>query len=214
MQLATLEQSSILKLACAKVEKNGLVIKEGLEPKEWIDGVVKPLRDLIDTMHGSALWWWGDALAYGERKYGEMYTQALEQSDYNYGTLRNAKLVSERIELSRRHDNLSWSHHAEVALTIEDKNERTQWLKRAEKEGLSKSDLRKAIRISKSGRESQDPPNTDAGQFSAITAAKQLRTFFEHEDVKGWDKERCSLWMNDLQPIAAAYEIMCKVVAA
>ena len=48
-----------------------------------------------------------DWLAFGERKYGEMYKQALELLDKDYGVLRNAVYVSGKVELSRRHDNLS-----------------------------------------------------------------------------------------------------------
>jgi len=60
-------------------------------------------------------WWLGDWLNYGERQYGEMYSQAIEEVNLDYGTLRNFKYVSSRIELSRRRDKLSWFHHREVA---------------------------------------------------------------------------------------------------
>lgn len=63
----------------------------------------------------SIQWWIGDALRFGERKYGEMYSQALEETDYSYGTLRNAAYVAGQVEMSRRHDNLSFKHHQEVA---------------------------------------------------------------------------------------------------
>lgn len=66
------------------------------------------------ALHASVLWWWGDWLNYGEAAYAQKYTKALDTMDYSYGTLRNAKFVSGRLELSRRRDNLSWSHHLEV----------------------------------------------------------------------------------------------------
>jgi hypothetical protein len=43
--------------------------------------------------------------------YGEMYSQALDATDYEDGSLRNAKYVADRIEICRRRQNLSWSHH-------------------------------------------------------------------------------------------------------
>jgi hypothetical protein len=205
MEMVATEFKPIVPIGRAEVKKNGLIIEEGLTAQEWLGEVVTPLRELIGTMQTSALWWWGDALAYGERRYGEMYSQALEQSDYNYGTLRNAKFVSERIELSCRRDNLSWSHHAEVA-AIEDKADRAKWLKAAEEDGMSKSDLRKAIRMSKV--EYNDPANENAGQFEAIAAAKQLAIYFKGEDVSKWNAQRCELWLTDLKPIANAYELM------
>ena len=44
-----------------------------------------------------------------------MYSQALEATEYEEGTLRNDKFISGKFELSRRRENLSHSHHAEVA---------------------------------------------------------------------------------------------------
>jgi len=59
------------------------------------------------------MWWIGDWLAFGERKYGEMYEKALEVTEKDYGVLRNAVSVAGKIEMSRRRDNLSWGHHRE-----------------------------------------------------------------------------------------------------
>jgi hypothetical protein len=44
-----------------------------------------------------------------------MYSQALDATEMEYGTLANAKWVSGQFEFSRRRENLSWSHHLEVA---------------------------------------------------------------------------------------------------
>ena len=46
---------------------------------------------------------------------GEMYAQALEATDYQEGTLKNAKYVASRVERSLRNDNLRWYHHYAVA---------------------------------------------------------------------------------------------------
>ncbi len=192
----------------AKIERNGLTIEEGLERNEWINEVIVPLKSMIDTMNGSMQWWWGDALAYGERRYGDTYASAITESDYTYGTLRIAKLVAERIPLLCRHNNLSWSHHAEVAMCIDDQAKRDEWLRRAEKEQLSKSDLRKAIRQSKAVY--NDPPNTDAGQFEAIRGAKELRAYLPKTpaEVAEWTPARCLLWVDDLRPIADSFQLI------
>ena len=193
----------IIVLDHTDVHRNGLHIQDGLNRDQWINGVIKPLKRLINTMQESALWWWGDALAYGEKNYGSTYTQALEESGYAYQSLAQAKAVSQRIQFSSRYKNLSWSHHAEVAMAIDDPIDRAVWLKRAETEGMSKSELRKAIRMSKA--EYKDQPNEDAGQFAAINAAKTLCAFLQKEDVSMWDAERRRLWVADLRPIALAY---------
>jgi hypothetical protein len=204
MQLAT-QSNGLFLLAKAKVKRNGLVIDEGLNQEQWIDGVIKPLSNLIQTMEESARWWWGDALAYGEQNFGNI-AEMSDRTGLSYDSMKACKYVSQRIDLSRRRPELSWSHHAEIAMAINEPDARDQWLDKASKEGMSKSQLRKAIRLSKA--EYADPPNTDAGQFAPIAAAKELRTFFQQQDVKAWDQDRCLLWINDLHPIAEAYHIM------
>lgn len=92
----------------------------------------------------SVMWWIGDWLAFGEKKYGETYSQALEATDYENGSLRNAKWVSSRIEVSRRRENLGWSHHYEVASLAPAEQEK--WLDKAEAEGWPHKELRAAIK--------------------------------------------------------------------
>lgn len=56
-----------------------------------------------------------DLLRFGENKYGDKYTNAVDATECDYQTLSNAKPVAEKVEIYRRRENLSWSHHAEVA---------------------------------------------------------------------------------------------------
>ena len=65
----------------------------------------------------SVQWWIGDALNFGERRYGEVYTQAIDATGLGYDALRQMKWVAGQYELSTRVDNLSWSHHREVAVS-------------------------------------------------------------------------------------------------
>jgi len=69
-------------------------------------------------------WWVGDAIRFGERRYGETYSQALEETDYAYDSLSNMAYVAGRFEPSRRRDNLPFSHHAEVAAEPEEEQDR------------------------------------------------------------------------------------------
>lgn len=97
----------------------------------------------------SLQWWMGDALRFGERKYGEKYSQALDL-DYELGALKNMVYVCGRLEKSRRRDFLSFSHHQEVAKLLPE--EQDYWLDQAEPlEGmerprLSTRELRQAIK--------------------------------------------------------------------
>ena len=117
----------------------GYVFREDLTYSEWEE------IGLSLQMMGKAIQWWiGDWINFGERRYGESYAQAIEVTGYAYGSLRNAAWVASEIELSRRRDNLSWSHHNEVAsLPVEKQDE---WLDAAEANDWSHKDLRDAIK--------------------------------------------------------------------
>ncbi len=82
----------------------------------------------------------GDWLNIGEKKWGEEYEEAIKKTGFDYGTLRNDKYVSARVELSRRRDNLSYGHHVEVAPYTPE--EQTFLLEQAERQGLSRNKLR------------------------------------------------------------------------
>lgn len=124
--------------------RTGLEMPNDLTLDEWTK-----LGETLQMMERAVMWWIGDWLAYGEGRgdWGETYSQALDATDYDYGTLRNASWVSESVELSRRRDNLSWSHHYEVAsmpATGQD-----EWLDRADTNSWSQKQLRNEIKKSK-----------------------------------------------------------------
>lgn len=124
----------------------GLVV-HGNPPFEVWERAGKALR----LFEEAVLWWWGDLINDGEKRYGEMYSQALDESDYEYETLRHAVWVASRIEMCRRKDNLSYSHHLEVAAL--EVPEQDKWLELADKEGWGHKTLRKKIKESVKGEE-------------------------------------------------------------
>ncbi len=117
----------------------GLVLKSGLSYESW-----EAAGTMLRTIDGGVQWWLGDWLNYGEAAYGEKYSQALSETDYAYQTLMNAAYVSSRFDISRRRENLSFSHHADVAAlepALQDK-----WLAHAEQHKLSQKAFRAALR--------------------------------------------------------------------
>ena len=77
-------------------------------------------------------------------EWGDKYTEACERFGREKQSLKNYKWVAGSVELSVRTDNLSWEHHKLVAPLTPAAQKK--WLKKAEKEGWSVSELRKAIR--------------------------------------------------------------------
>src|SRR2546429_4416754 len=71
-------------------------------------------------------WWIGDWVRYGAARYGGRYARAGRVTGYDHKTLANMVYVASRFETSRRREDLSWSHHAELAALDVDEQER--WL--------------------------------------------------------------------------------------
>lgn len=110
----------------------------------------------IAAVSNSSAWWVGDWLVHGERRFPGRYRRCLEELPLGYQTLRNYAWVARRVAMSRRRDDLSFQHHAEVAAL--DAGEQAHWLERAARDGWSRSRLRAAIRAGGQGRDDPDGP--------------------------------------------------------
>jgi hypothetical protein len=100
-------------------------------------------------------WWIGDWLQYGERRWGEMYSQAMDATGLAYETCRNAKWVSESIPPERRRPELSFEHHKTVAALSP--GEQDTWLDKATADHLTVVELRHAIREDRNHTENVIP---------------------------------------------------------
>ena len=118
----------------------------------------------LGAMTRCSQWWLGDWVRYGTVRWGEKYKEASRITGYDIQSLRNIAYVAGRVEVSRRRDNLTWSHHAEVSAL--DPEEQDRWLDLAEAEKMSVSDLRielrSARRADKRSSGELDPPKTAA----------------------------------------------------
>jgi N6-adenosine-specific RNA methylase IME4 len=127
-----------------RVLRIGWELPEDLSESEW-----RAAGELLGKIEGSIMWWVGDWWAFGELKYGERkaIVDAPNWGGPEYQTCRDAEWVSKSIELSRRRDNLSWSHHREVAAL--DAKTQKYFLDLAERgkngKPLTRNDLRTAI---------------------------------------------------------------------
>lgn len=119
-----------------------LHLPEGMPFDEWA-GIGRTLQQ----MERSVMWWIGDWLRYGERRYGETYSQAIEVTDYSVDTLRQAKWVAEAIEPCKRLHNLSWTHHRDAASLPPE--QRDEALATAARDGLSTRELKALCRQEK-----------------------------------------------------------------
>lgn len=116
--------------------------KTGIEPigaptfEEWVS-----CGQIIGNADRGVHFWIGDWLNFGEMgEWGKMYEEAIEQTGFDYQTLKKDKWVASRVQLVRRRTNLSFGHHEVVAPYDEDEQEIL--LDAAETLGLSVRQLR------------------------------------------------------------------------
>lgn len=145
-------------------QRTSLVLPPDLTYDDWA-----AMGHTITGMGSSIPWWTGDFMLYGEAKFGDKASSFVEPKAAQ--TLLNCAWVCSRFPPSRRRENLSFSHHAEVAACPYDVAD--AWLHQAEVNGWSKTQLREAVRASKGLPEAKDKPDdTDwAGRCASLQAA-------------------------------------------
>jgi hypothetical protein len=140
----------------------GLRIPRQLSFERWLAVGTK-----LSEIHSSSAWCLGDWLLHGATAYRGRYKDAVEQTSLDYQTLRNYAWVARRIPLSRRRDNLSFGHHAEVAALPQ--VEQDFWLRKAEELSWAVRQLRHEVRASirerSAGEASARDEDRGAGQL-------------------------------------------------
>jgi hypothetical protein len=121
-----------------------------------------------DKMMG---WVIGDWLANGERQWGEMYIEAMELTGLSVERLRQLKWVATSVQLSFRKDNLSITHHEQIAKFRDDPEKQSHWLQQAEVSGWSVRELREAIQESE--RPKYEPPTQPARRYEPLPLPKE-----------------------------------------
>jgi hypothetical protein len=160
------------------IPSRGLVMPRQLPFEAWLAIGVK-----LSTLSSSFAWCLGDWLVYGEVSYSGRYRDALERTSFEYQTLRNCAWVARKFPLSRRRDNLSFGHHAEVAALTEP--EQAYWLRKAEELSWSRNRLRGEVRSSRRERvKSESAPGsvTPAGDPES-SSGKEAATKGNGENI-------------------------------
>jgi len=129
----------------AKFERNKLILNDSITIDEW-----KELGSQLKQVEGSVQFWIGDWARFGDKKGftgkytdSKVYDELEDITGLNRGTIKNIKSVAEATS-SFRHDDLSFTHHQEVAKLTPEKQ--TEFLNKASDENLSVRELRNEIR--------------------------------------------------------------------
>src|SRR3954453_7640711 len=110
-----------------------------LEFEAWREFGVK-----LGAYGNATAWCLGDWLVFGRMKYGRRYKDAIAETGLDYQTLRNYAMGARRFEPSRRRQDLTFQHHAEVCPLDDDSQD--NWLARAAALGWSRNELRRHLR--------------------------------------------------------------------
>jgi hypothetical protein len=122
----------------------------------------------LGAMSRCSQWTIGDWVRYGHARFGERYAPAARITGYDVQTLMNMVHVASRFDVSRRRENLSWSHHETVAAL--DVEQQEYWLDHAAAEKLSIADLRLELRSARRKQariQRQDDSHTSEEQGSS-----------------------------------------------
>jgi N6-adenosine-specific RNA methylase IME4 len=147
----------LVKWSKARFESNSLIIDNSVTQTEW-----KQLGQGLGQIEGCVQFWIGDWARFGDKKgftgkYTDpkVYDELEEITGLDRKTIKNYKSVAEKTS-SYRCDDLSFTHHMEVA-KLEPKKQEI-FLKKASEENLSVRDLRQAIRIQENTEGSANLP--------------------------------------------------------
>ena len=133
------------------VTRLGLKLPNSLTYDAW-ENTGKRISEVVD----SSAWCLGDWIIYGQHRYTDRYRRAIEAAGLDYQTIRNYAWVARSFELSRRRDDLSFQHHAEVAALSQP--EQDYWLNQAAKHGWSRNKLRQHVRGIRDDDSRERPP--------------------------------------------------------
>lgn len=124
-----LKQNNDIEYQGFSLTENGFKALGSPTFKQW-----EEVGRFIKRSHKAVKFWQGDWLNFGEDNFDE-WTQYFDPSEPDSEALKVEKWVAKRIPLERRHTNLSWSHHEEVADL--DPEEQEQMFKIAEENKMS-----------------------------------------------------------------------------
>ena len=159
--------------------RNGLVIPDTLPKEEWIR-----IGSILTDMSASVMWLLGDWLAYGQSHYhGEegferiengLYEKIAAETGLSEQTLRNAKWVASRVNLSSRLDKLTFWVAQEIAARA-NPNQYKYWIEKAvttKPDGRlpSQKEIREELRKAKA---TYKPEPHDTGTTSTLAITDQ-----------------------------------------
>lgn len=161
----------------------GLVFAENTPVEVW-----GPLTERLIRQNKRIEWAIGDALQFGERRYGDTYTAWAHESGLSENTLATIKWVAGKIESSRRREDVGWSHHREAA-SLDIPEDQDSVLVEAVDQGMTRHELRERVKKVKQDRKRAErallpvPTITDPDICIVVGDARSLELCSETVDL-------------------------------
>jgi len=159
----------------------GIAIAPEIPEHKWktLTENVAFMFEATGKKHSQAAMMLGDLLAFGEDRfpdYANVVDSTREYMRVQMKTLINWSYISKKIDPSRRRENLSLSHHEAVMKLPAD--EQNEYLRLADNEGLSVSELKKKIAEAHPGKPRSEKPvvkvKIDTDDASAVLDAMNI----------------------------------------
>lgn len=188
------ENNKILKIsendALARCELTacGAEFPQDLQFKDW-DEVGRVLR----TFNNSVQFMIGDWLNYGEAVYGEMFAQAVDESDYSYESMKVMAWVCRKVAPENRNPALSYTHHYQVAKL--DPGDQMECLAVAAQDDLSVADLKKHIKEKHGGKRSKVEKDIILGEKEFRDALFEIRNMAQEREMSVFPSKEDIAWM-------------------
>lgn len=165
------------------VSETGMVFKDETPEADWqrITQNICALFEKSDRTHSQCAMMLGDALRFGEEKFGEKYADVIDATrDYmrtrGIEQAKNWMWVAGKVPPHLRNINLSFAHHELVAKL--DQSEQEEFLKLAESEALTVRELREKVKERHPGKPRTTKVKTivkiDTDNPEAVTDALQI----------------------------------------
>ena len=173
--------------------RNGLELPADLAPEQWHE-----IGERLAQATAGALFMWGDFFAYGERFHGVrkhkgespymadgVFETWAPRTGFEANTLRNAKCVCLAVPLSRRRDNVPFSHLQEIVGRAP-ANQIDHWQEKVAYERLSRVALRRQLRLAtaKFQDDTVPPVKTFLGEAQRFAAAYRTASGDWHPNFK------------------------------
>lgn len=204
---------------------NGLIVQKAELSTDDYNCV---FRNVL-SLHKSSCWLLGDILLLGDRQWGNRYTEskyeeAMQATGLSRSTIRDIVMTCNRFPVEKRHPELSFSHHQEVAKSKAAPELREEVLNQAASENLSCSALRRQLKQTTfeqpPAEPSVEPPKGEAPDHLGLLElpervapdapplwdARKFVAWAEKQDTDDYTQEQCEAALNLTESIVAFHQ--------